>query len=200
VLSLLFLLLVLLFFASIASAIGRASRRRRRQEEELALRPGSLFEQMMDGAWTRSYGYDPRTGEGVVSTGDLVSSLQGGSAQNIDKAFDTAMQNLPCVLFFDEFDSIAQRRGGTPDQESRRTVNQLLTGLEAHRDERELWRPRTRSSISIRPLSVPGASIATSASTSRMLRPDGRSSRPSSTSGPWPPGSSSRSSCAAPRG
>jgi transitional endoplasmic reticulum ATPase len=73
-----------------------------------------------------------------VSTGDLVSSLQGGSAQNIDKAFDTAVQNLPCLLFFDEFDSVAQRRGDTPDQESRRTVNQLLTALEAHRDEREL--------------------------------------------------------------
>jgi transitional endoplasmic reticulum ATPase len=73
-----------------------------------------------------------------VSTGDLVSSLQGGSAQNIDKAFDAAMQNLPCLLFFDEFDSVAQRRSGTPDQESRRTVNQLLTALEAHRDDREL--------------------------------------------------------------
>jgi transitional endoplasmic reticulum ATPase len=73
-----------------------------------------------------------------VSTGDLVSSLQGGSAQNIDKAFDTALQNLPCLLFFDEFDSVAQRRSGTPDQESRRTVNQLLTALEGSRDERQL--------------------------------------------------------------
>jgi transitional endoplasmic reticulum ATPase len=73
-----------------------------------------------------------------VSTGDLVSSLQGGSAQNIDKAFETALQNLPCLLFFDEFDSVAQRRGETPDQESRRTVNQLLTALEAYRDERRL--------------------------------------------------------------
>ncbi len=73
-----------------------------------------------------------------VSTGDLVSSLQGGSAQNISKAFDTALGALPCVLFFDEFDSVASRRSGTPDQESRRTVNQLLTSLEAHRDERRL--------------------------------------------------------------
>jgi transitional endoplasmic reticulum ATPase len=73
-----------------------------------------------------------------VSTGDLVSSLVGGSARNIDKAFDTALQNLPCLLFFDEFDSVAQRRDNTPDQESRRTVNQLLTALEAHRDERRL--------------------------------------------------------------
>ena len=73
-----------------------------------------------------------------VSTGDLVGSLVGQSARNIEKAFDTALQNLPCLLFFDEFDSVAQRRDNTPDQESRRTVNQLLTSLEAHRDERRL--------------------------------------------------------------
>jgi transitional endoplasmic reticulum ATPase len=73
-----------------------------------------------------------------VSTGDLVGGIVGQSAQNIDKAFETALQHLPCLLFFDEFDSVAQRRDNTPDQESRRTVNQLLTSLEAHRDEREL--------------------------------------------------------------
>jgi transitional endoplasmic reticulum ATPase len=70
-----------------------------------------------------------------VSTGDLVSGIQGGSARNIDKAFETAERNLPCLLFFDEFDSVAQRRDATPDQESRRTVNQLLTSLEAHHGE-----------------------------------------------------------------
>ena len=73
-----------------------------------------------------------------VSTGDLVAGIVGQSARNIDKAFETALQNLPCLLFFDEFDSVAQRRDTTPDQEARRTVNQLLTALEAHRDEREL--------------------------------------------------------------
>jgi transitional endoplasmic reticulum ATPase len=73
-----------------------------------------------------------------VSTGDLVSSLVGGSARNIENAFRTAAANLPCVLFFDEFDSVAQRRDSTPDQEMRRTVNQLLTSLETHREERRL--------------------------------------------------------------
>src|SRR5215208_6480040 len=73
-----------------------------------------------------------------VSTGDLIAGIVGQSARNIDKAFQTAMQNLPCLLFFDEFDSVAQRRDNTPDQESRRTVNQLLTSLEEHRDERRL--------------------------------------------------------------
>jgi transitional endoplasmic reticulum ATPase len=73
-----------------------------------------------------------------VSTGDLVGSLVGQSAQNIEKAFETALDNLPCLLFFDEFDSVAQRRDNSPDQEARRTVNQLLTSLEAYRDERRL--------------------------------------------------------------
>lgn len=73
-----------------------------------------------------------------VSTGDLVGGAQGQSARNIAKAFETAEGNQPCLLFFDEFDSVAQRRGDTPDQESRRTVNQLLTSLEAHRDQRAL--------------------------------------------------------------
>jgi transitional endoplasmic reticulum ATPase len=70
-----------------------------------------------------------------VSTGDLVAGIQGQSAKNIDKAFQTALDNLPCLLFFDEFDSIAQRRSEHPDQEARRTVNQLLTSLEAYRDQ-----------------------------------------------------------------
>jgi transitional endoplasmic reticulum ATPase len=73
-----------------------------------------------------------------VSTGDLVSGIVGGSARNIDKAFQTAEQSLPCLLFFDEFDSVAQRRDNSPEQESRRTVNQLLTSLEAHHGERGL--------------------------------------------------------------
>ncbi len=73
-----------------------------------------------------------------VSTGDLVSSLVGGSQRNIEKAFEKALDNLPCLLFFDEFDSVAQRRDQNPDQESRRTVNQLLTSLEKYRDERRL--------------------------------------------------------------
>ena len=73
-----------------------------------------------------------------VSTGDLIAGVQGQSAQNIEKAFQTAAQNLPCLLFFDEFDSVAQRRDNNPDQESRRTVNGLLTSLEAYRNERRL--------------------------------------------------------------
>ena len=73
-----------------------------------------------------------------VSTGDLIGGIQGQSAKNIDKAFETAVDHLPCLLFFDEFDSVAQRRSDTPDQEARRTVNQLLTSLERYRDQEGL--------------------------------------------------------------
>jgi SpoVK/Ycf46/Vps4 family AAA+-type ATPase len=52
--------------------------------------------------------------------------------------FTRALANLPCVLFFDEFDSIAGRREDEPRSENRRTVNQLLTSLERYRSYRDL--------------------------------------------------------------
>jgi len=73
-----------------------------------------------------------------VTTGDLVSSFRGESARNVEAMFRHAIAHVPCVLFFDEFDSVAQRREDWPDQESRRTVNQLLQTLEAYREVREL--------------------------------------------------------------
>ena len=73
-----------------------------------------------------------------VTTGELVSAYRGDSARNLRAAFEAASVNRPCLLFFDEFDSIAQRRDDFPDQESRRTVNQLLQSLEKWRPVREL--------------------------------------------------------------
>ncbi len=73
-----------------------------------------------------------------VNVGDLGSAFRGESARNVDAVFGIAAQNLPAVLFFDEFDSIATRRDGTPDDENRRTVNALLQALERSRDLHEL--------------------------------------------------------------
>jgi SpoVK/Ycf46/Vps4 family AAA+-type ATPase len=73
-----------------------------------------------------------------ATTGDLVSSYRGESARLVEEVFRLAAASVPCVLFFDEFDSVAQRREDWPDQESRRTVNQLLQTLEAYREVREL--------------------------------------------------------------
>ena len=73
-----------------------------------------------------------------VSTGDLVELARGRLGAEHRQGVRDGAANLPCLLFFDEFDSVAQRRDGTPDQESRKTVNQLLTSLESFRDERRL--------------------------------------------------------------
>jgi hypothetical protein len=58
----------------------------------------------------------------------------GGAVVVIDLV-EGEVDDEACVLFFDEFDSVARRRSDTPDQEWRRTVNQRLTSLEAHRDQ-----------------------------------------------------------------
>jgi transitional endoplasmic reticulum ATPase len=73
-----------------------------------------------------------------VDVSDIVSKWVGESAQNIRAAFEAAAAELPCLLFFDEFDSVASRRDDEAGGEARRTVNQLLQSLEAWRDVREL--------------------------------------------------------------
>ena len=72
-----------------------------------------------------------------VSAGDLVSAYRGESGRNVDEAFEFAARHVPCILFFDEFDSIAQNREDWPDQEARRTVNQLLQSIVEYRVVRE---------------------------------------------------------------
>jgi len=73
-----------------------------------------------------------------VPAAAIASSFRGESPKNIEQAFQTAVQNLPCILFFDEFDGIAQRRDDFPDQEARRTIDQFLQSLEKYRSIREL--------------------------------------------------------------
>ncbi len=73
-----------------------------------------------------------------VSTGDLVEGIVGQSARNVQQVFAVAERHRPCLLFFDEFDSVAQRRDGGSHAEERRTVNQLLTSLEASRGNHDL--------------------------------------------------------------
>ena len=73
-----------------------------------------------------------------VSTSDLVSKYVGESAANIEAVFATAARNVPCLVFFDEFDAVAERRDEGISEESKRVVNQLLQSLEKWRDVREL--------------------------------------------------------------
>ncbi len=73
-----------------------------------------------------------------VSTADVVSKWIGAGPGKVDGAFAFARKHTPCILFFDEFDSIAANRGDEHHVEYRRVTNQLLASLEEYRDERGL--------------------------------------------------------------
>lgn len=69
---------------------------------------------------------------------ELVSKWVGESERGVRQVFRRARQVSPVVVFFDEIDSIASRRGESMDTgATERTVNQLLTeidGIEAIKD------------------------------------------------------------------
>jgi len=57
----------------------------------------------------------------------------GESEANVRDVFDKARSAAPCVLFFDELDSIAKSRGGTSGDAggaSDRVINQILTEMD----------------------------------------------------------------------
>ncbi|MBN1159663.1 MAG: CDC48 family AAA ATPase, partial [Candidatus Diapherotrites archaeon] len=66
---------------------------------------------------------------------ELVSKWVGESEKGIRKVFHRARQVAPCIVFFDEFDSIAQMRGSEGDSRvGERVVDQLLTELDGMQD------------------------------------------------------------------
>ncbi|MFH1591137.1 MAG: CDC48 family AAA ATPase [archaeon] len=67
----------------------------------------------------------------VVKGPELISKWVGESEKAIRKVFDKARQTSPSIVFFDEIDSIAPRRGiSSDDRVSERVVNQLLTEMD----------------------------------------------------------------------
>jgi len=63
----------------------------------------------------------------------------GESERGVRQVFQRANQSAPCIIFFDELDALAPRRGsdGGGGGVSERVVNQLLTeldGLESRKD------------------------------------------------------------------
>ncbi|MGH0142184.1 UNVERIFIED_CONTAM: hypothetical protein FKN15_052238 [Acipenser sinensis] len=61
---------------------------------------------------------------------ELLSKYIGASEQAIRDVFNRAQAAKPCILFFDEFDSIAPRRGHDNTGVTDRVVNQMLTELD----------------------------------------------------------------------
>ena len=68
---------------------------------------------------------------------ELLSKWVGESEKGVRKIFQKARQTAPSIIFFDEIDSIASRRGVTDSPVSDKFVNQILTemdGLEEMND------------------------------------------------------------------
>lgn len=61
---------------------------------------------------------------------ELLSKYVGASEEGVRNLFVRAQKAQPCVLFFDEFDSLAPRRGHDSTGVTDRVVNQLLTQLD----------------------------------------------------------------------
>ncbi|KAL7830386.1 hypothetical protein SRHO_G00315130 [Serrasalmus rhombeus] len=61
---------------------------------------------------------------------ELLSKYIGASEQAVRSVFQRAQAAKPCILFFDEFDSLAPRRGHDSTGVTDRVVNQLLTQLD----------------------------------------------------------------------
>ncbi|EDX10414.1 peroxisome biogenesis protein 1 [Drosophila simulans] len=61
---------------------------------------------------------------------ELLAKYIGQSEENVRNLFNRARSARPCVLFFDEFDSLAPKRGHDSTGVTDRVVNQLLTELD----------------------------------------------------------------------
>lgn len=69
----------------------------------------------------------------AVNCQDLISKWMGESSKKLDEIFETALKNERAIIFFDEFDSVASKRGdGTDgaDGEMARFVATFLTKVD----------------------------------------------------------------------
>ncbi|RZC81063.1 hypothetical protein C5167_043639 [Papaver somniferum] len=73
---------------------------------------------------------------------ELLTMWFGESEANVREIFDKARQSSPCVLFFDELDSIATQRGssvGDAGGAADRVLNQLLTEMDGMNEKKRVF-------------------------------------------------------------
>jgi len=66
----------------------------------------------------------------AVNGPQLLSRWVGESERGLREIFRKARQAAPCIIFFDEIDALAPRRGGGENPVAERMVSQLLTELD----------------------------------------------------------------------
>lgn len=67
------------------------------------------------------------------SPASIASAYIHEAAQNLQRLFEVARENVPCVLFLDEVDVIAGARDDLPSADHREVVTQLMNSLEEYR-------------------------------------------------------------------
>merc|ERR1712146_588056 len=73
---------------------------------------------------------------------ELLTMWFGESESNVRDIFDKARAAAPCVLFFDELDSIAKQRGGSAGDgggAADRVINQLLTEMDGMNSKKNVF-------------------------------------------------------------
>ena len=60
----------------------------------------------------------------------ITSQYLGETAKNVDKSFEVAKRLSPCILFIDEFDSVAKTRRSDEHAALKRAVNTLLKSID----------------------------------------------------------------------
>lgn len=72
---------------------------------------------------------------------ELLTMWFGESEANVREAFEKARNAAPCVLFFDELDSIAKMRGGSSGDSGAgdRVMNQLLTEMDGMGKKKQVF-------------------------------------------------------------
>jgi len=72
-----------------------------------------------------------------IAGADVMSKWVGESERNIRQLFERARENRPSIVFIDEIDALAGRRGGLETQHS--SVNQLLAEIDGVAGQRGVF-------------------------------------------------------------
>jgi len=107
----------------------------RKAFEKLGIRPGKailLYGPPGTGKTLIAKAVANSSGANFISVNgpEIASKWMGESEQAIRKIFKKAKQMAPCIIFFDEIDSIAPKRGSGDSQSWERVVAQLLTSID----------------------------------------------------------------------
>ncbi|RMJ19744.1 hypothetical protein CDV36_000596 [Fusarium kuroshium] len=70
----------------------------------------------------------------LINGPELLNKYVGESERAVRELFNRARSSTPCILFFDEMDSLVPRRDNSSNEAGARVVNALLTELDGARD------------------------------------------------------------------